>query len=81
MSKMALTLTQRVEAERLRAKLDERRYIRRLIEAGRRGENPTAGLCATNPNPVEAPTEPSRYTFVLKRGDGNKPTTEGASDG
>ena len=49
---MALTLGQRVEAERLRAKLDERRYIRRLIEAGRRGENPFAGFCAMNPNPI-----------------------------
>ena len=49
---MALTLEQRVEAERLRALLDERRYIRGLIEAGRRGENPTAGLTATNPDPI-----------------------------
>ena len=35
---MAPGLEQRVEAERLRAELDERRYIRRLIDAGRRGE-------------------------------------------
>ena len=77
---MALTLAQRIEAERLRAKLDERRYIRRLIEAGRRGENPTAGLCAMNPNPVEAPTRPGPYTFILKRTRENEPTAHATDD-
>lgn len=61
---MALTLEQRVEAERLRAKLDERRYIRELIEAARRGENPTAGLCAPNPNPIGEPPRQLEYTFT-----------------
>ena len=51
---MALTLEQRIEAERIRAKLDERSYIRGLIEAGRRGELPTAGLSAMNPEPTPA---------------------------
>ena len=51
---MTLTLEQRVEAERIRAKLDERSYIRGLIEAGRRGERPTAGLSAMNPEPTPA---------------------------
>ena len=51
---MALTLEQRIEAERIRAKLDERSCIRGLIEAGRRGERPTAGLSAMNPEPTPA---------------------------
>ena len=64
---MALTLAQRVEAERLRAKLDERRYIRRLIESGRRGEDPTAGLCAMNPNPIERPARRREYVFITEQ--------------
>ena len=61
---MALTLAQRVEVERLRAKLDERRYIRGLIEAARRGENPTAGLCAMNPNPIGRTARRREYVFT-----------------
>ena len=64
---MALNLGQRVEAERLRAKLDERRYIRRLIEAGRRGENPTAGVCAMNPNPIGRPVRRREYVFITEQ--------------
>ena len=60
---MALTLEERMEAERLRAKLDARRYVRRLIEAGHRGENPTAGLSAMNPNPIGEPALEGGYTF------------------
>lgn len=63
---MALTLAQRVEAERLRAKLDERRYIRGVIEAARRGENPTAGLCAMNPNPIRRPARRREYVFTTE---------------
>ena len=69
---MALTLEQRVEAEKLRAQLDERRYIRRLIDAGRRGENPTAGLSAMNPNPVTEP--PRRREYQVHRDTGGQVT-------
>jgi len=51
---MALTLEQRIEAEKIRAKPDERSYIRGLIESGCRGERPTAGLSAMNPEPTPA---------------------------
>ena len=63
---MALTLAQRVEAGRLHAKLDERRYIRGLIEAARRDENLTDGLRAMNPNPIRQPARRREYVFTTQ---------------
>lgn len=62
--KTARTLEQRIEAEKRRAKLDERRSIRRFIEAGRRGENPFAWFCAVNPSPIAQPPPRREYKFT-----------------